>query len=227
MGSVAIIVPARRKFGKVESRLLQLEQEFVANGGIFTEKRIGALFEIGTGSLIDSRKLLSGSLKRISAKSDNNGIIGEFDTENMEEARHFENFITVNFFGDVFYHPYRASVEMKVHTLKLREHTLTKGVGLYLVSLIRQRFMGKFGYGNQLSSSKLKNENFMISLPEKNGEIAFDYMEQVTQALQAERLQELQAYLRVTGLADCVLTDEENQLLQALAENPSGGGKTV
>ncbi len=38
-------------------------------------------------------------IPRISAKSDNNGILGYFDTTNIEHARHFQNFITVNFFG--------------------------------------------------------------------------------------------------------------------------------
>lgn len=63
------------------------------------EFKIGELFEIGTGSLIPSDKLFSGNIPRISAKSNNNGIIDFFDTVELTDARHFENFITVNFFG--------------------------------------------------------------------------------------------------------------------------------
>ena len=142
-----------------------MEKAFLADGGRFEVKRIGELFDIGTGSLLDSKTLVSGSLKRISAKSENNGVIGSFDTENLEEARHFENFISVNFFGDVFYHPYRASVEMKVHTLKLPNHTFTRGTGLYFSIVIKRALAEQFGYGNQLSSSKLKHNSFLISRP--------------------------------------------------------------
>lgn len=127
--------------------------------------RIGELFEVGTGSLLVSQDLKQGSIPRISAKSDNNGILGYFDTESNSEARHCENFISVNFFGDTFYHPYKASLEMKVHTLKLKNGIFTKTSGLFIAGIIKKVFYGKFTYGNQLSSSKLKNEDFFISLP--------------------------------------------------------------
>jgi hypothetical protein len=95
---------------------------------------LGELFEIGTGSLLSINKLTSGVTPRISAKSDNNGILGYFDTENLASARHFENFISVNFFGTdggIFYHPYMASVEMKVHTLKIRKRLVNDRVSIF------------------------------------------------------------------------------------------------
>ncbi|EAJ2281973.1 SAM-dependent DNA methyltransferase [Campylobacter upsaliensis] len=146
-------------------RLVKLETEFKQNGGEWKSFRIGELFEVGTGSLLVSQDLKQGSIPRISAKSDNNGILGYFDTESNSEARHCENFISVNFFGDTFYHPYKASLEMKVHTLKLKNGIFTKTSGLFIAGIIKKVFYGKFTYGNQLSSSKLKNEDFFISLP--------------------------------------------------------------
>ena len=91
--------------------------KFDTNG--WGEFKIGDIFDIQTGSLLNSKELKNGDIKRISAKNENNGIIGSYDTEFIKEARHYENFISVNFFGDTFYHPYKASVEMKVHILKL------------------------------------------------------------------------------------------------------------
>ena len=61
------------------------------------EFRIGDLFEIGTGSLLSNSELVNGKIPRISAKSNNNGVIGYFNTEILSNARHFENFISVNF----------------------------------------------------------------------------------------------------------------------------------
>ncbi|EOW0926116.1 restriction endonuclease subunit S [Campylobacter upsaliensis] len=255
-------------------RLRELETEFKQNGGEWKSFRIGELFEVGTGSLLVSQDLKQGSIPRISAKSDNNGILGYFDTESNSEARHCENFISVNFFGDTFYHPYKASLEMKVHTLKLKNGIFTRTSGLFIAGIIKKVFYGKFTYGNQLSSSKLKNEDFFISLPvlptachtdlerserevsqnieskkdfsstaqndkntksnaeavetRKQGkaavslvnatqgyQIAFDYMESYIKALEAERLQELEAYLKVTGLNDYTLSQKEQEALKA------------
>ena len=192
----------------------EIEDNFKSNGGKFEEFRIGDLFDIQTGSLIDSSLLVSGSLKRISAKSDNNGVLGSYNTQNLAEARHYENFISVNFFGDTFYHPYKASVEMKVHTLHLKKHIFNSKTGLYIAGVISKIFKGKFSYGNQLSSSKLKKEDYYITLPTQNGEIAFDYMEAYIKELEADRVKELEAYLIATGLKDYTLTAAEQTALE-------------
>ena len=183
------------------------------------EFKIGELFEIGTGSLIPSDKLFSGNIPRISAKSDNNGIIDFFDTVELTDARHFENFITVNFFGSdggVFYHPYKASVEMKVHTLKIPNYEFTIRTGKFIASCLKLALNG-FGYGNQLSSSKLRELDFKIQLPIQDNKINFDFMEnfieELEAELEAERIAELEAYLLATGLKDYNLTDEEQQAL--------------
>lgn len=201
----------------------KLASQFSQDGGSYENVRIGDIFTIGTGSLLGKNELIAGNVLRISAKADNNGVLGNFDTLNNANARHFENFISVNFFGDVFYHPYLASLEMKVHTLQLKNHTFTNKTGLYIAAVLRKFFTGKYGYGNQLSSSKLKEENFQIQLPHKDGKIAFDYMERWIAELEAERIAELEAYLMVTGLSDTTLTESENNALNAL----DGGGYRV
>ena len=84
-------------------------------------------------------------------------------------ARHFENLITITALasdGGIFYHTYKASVEMKVHTLKLLEHEFSLNEGKFMAGALKLAFNG-FGYGNQLSSSKLKELNFKIQLPIK------------------------------------------------------------
>ncbi|HFO4626687.1 TPA: restriction endonuclease subunit S [Escherichia coli] len=167
---------------------------------------------MSTGSLISSGRLKPGKIKRVSAKSDQNGIIGEFDTEFMDDARHYENFISVNFFGDAFYHPYCASVEMKVHvlTLKSSKSDFNAKRGLYVASMINKALKGRFNYGQQLSSSKLRDGEYFISLPVKNNEIDWffmdNYIEELEAAhieeLEAAHIEELEAYLLVSGLAD-------------------------
>ncbi len=184
------------------------------------EFRLGDLFEIYTGSLLSQEDLAKGDIVRISVKSDNNGVYGHFDTLKNKKARHFENFISVNFFGNCFYHPYLASVEMKVHVLKLKNRTLTKRIGLFLANQLNKCFYGQFTYGTQLSSSKLKHNNFKIQLPLKPTantqtlkDIDFNFMEKFIAELEQCRLAELEAYLKATGLSNTTLSnDEENAL---------------
>lgn len=200
------------QFGKVVSPLNKMLEDVE-----WGEFRIGDLFEIGTGSLLSASELSrEGSVPRISAKSHNNGVLGYFDTESLSSARHFENFISVNFFGSdggIFYHPYKASVEMKVHTLKIPGVNLNVKTGSFICSSL-YKVLGGFGYGGQLSSSKLKNNDYKIKLPiNKNKEIDFDFMESFIAELEAERIAELEAYLSAAGLKDCQLTLEEQQVL--------------
>jgi len=151
-------------------------------------------------------KLAIGEIPRVSVTSSNNGVIGTFDTENNINARHFENFISVNFFGNAFYHRKKSSVEMKVHVLTIPSHTFTKSTAIYIVTALNKIFKNQFSYGEQLSSSDLKKNDFYITLPvTAKGEIDFPFME--------NRIRELVAYLKVTGLTDYKLTTDEEQFL--------------
>ncbi len=197
------------------------------------EFKLGDLFEIYTGSLLSQEDLAKGDIVRISVKSDNNGVYGHFDTLKNKKARHFENFISVNFFGNCFYHPYLASVEMKVHVLKLKNRTLTKRIGLFLANQLNKCFYGQFTYGTQLSSSKLKHNNFKIQLPLKPtanaqslNDIDFHFMEKFIAELEQCRLAELEAYLKATGLENTTLSSDEQNALNAFNGKNSMGGNT-
>jgi hypothetical protein len=180
------------------------------------EFKIGELFEIGTGSLLSNNELKIGMIPRISAKSDNNGILGYFDTTNIEHARHFQNFITVNFFGSdggIFFHPYIASVEMKVHTLKINHVDMNKKSGNFIACALKPALKG-FGYGTQLSSSKLRNSNFKIQLPIKDSQIDFEFIESFISDLRKIYIDDLEDYLNLNDFKDCDLTSEEKEALK-------------
>ena len=187
----------------------------------FKEFRIGDLFEIQTGSLVQSSTLTKGSIPRVSVTSANNGIVGYFDTESNKDARHFENFISVNFFGNAFYHSKKSSVEMKVHVLVIPNYSYTRETALYIITALNKVLNDQFSYGEQLSSSDLKNNSLYISLPvTKAGEIDFEYM--------VSYIRELVAYLKVTGLTDYKLTADEEQFLEEYRTLiPPGGVKLI
>lgn len=180
--------------------------------------KIGSLFEIGTGSLLSSNILQQGCIPRISAKSENNGIIGSYDTENIESARHFENFITVNFFGSdggIFYHPYKASVEMKVHTLKIPNIKFDEAIGNFISCALKPALKG-FGYGSQLSSSKLKDMNFEVYLPTVNHQIAYGFMQKFTSKITVDNLDKVKKHLIENGMYEVDLTNNEKEALRML-----------
>ena len=158
------------------------------NTSNWKEFRIGDLFDISTGSLLRIKEVPFGDIPRISVKSDNNGILGYYDTENISEARHIENFVSVNFFGNAFYHPYKASLEMKVHCLRLKNKEFTERLGLYLVSALNKVFSQQnYSYGEQLSSSDLKNKELYIKIPATpSGEPDWDFMERYIAELEEE-----------------------------------------
>ena len=162
------------------------------------EFRIGDLFDIGTGSLVDIKKATAGRTPRISVQTGNNGILGYY-SESLENARYFENFISVNFFGNSYYHPYRASVEMKVHTLIPKQFRLSESFAFFAVTSLNRKLVNKFSYGSQLSSSKLKNDPLTIQLPTlmKDGEtcIDFDFMATFVTAMKKVVIKQVVTYL--------------------------------
>lgn len=152
---------------------------------------VGELFETNgnktyTGAGIPKNNLESGSTPRITVTDKNNGIIGYFNDTDNANYRTYSNFISVSFLGTVFWHPYKASVDMKVHVLnKLKNTDLNEKRALFLVACIKKT-IATFSYAEQLSASKLYE--LSIKLPLKSSadpsnydqtDIDWDYMETV------------------------------------------------
>lgn len=127
----------------------------------FKEFKISELFQIQTGSLVSNKMLIKGHTPRVSVKTSDNGVIGYYN--NNDQLTLADHFISVNFMGDCYWHEEKSSVEMKVHILKNKN--LNTDSGLYITTVLNKLFDNKYSYGNQLSSSMLKNETYKILLP--------------------------------------------------------------
>lgn len=196
---------------------------------MFREFKVGELFEtlpyrgglqVLTGGNVSSKYLLPGNTPRISVTSQNNGIIGYYEDVDIKSYRVFENAISVSFLGTVFYHPYRASYDMKVHCLRLKDHELRECEALYLVSVLK-KLVSIYNYSNQVSSTEIVD--LVLSLPVKPGtdevnytedDIDWAFMESYIHELEESYIQELDAYLKETGLDDYTLTDDEREVLE-------------
>lgn len=83
----------------------------------------------------------------------------------------------------------------------------TKPIQLYMVSALYKSLKPLYSWGNSISKQKIQNDS--VSLPTLNNKIAFSYMENYIKALEAERIEILEAYLAVTNLKDYKLTEKE------------------
>ena len=85
---------------------------------------------------------------------------------------------------------------------------------LYFVSLFRKSAGGRFDYANKFNRENAKS--LMVLLPvNRKSNIDFDYMERYISELEEERVSELAAYLKVTGLENCILTKPEKLALKS------------
>lgn len=115
-------------------------------------------------------------------------------------------------FGNPFprNYPYKLVTHARVFALIPKVPMSIKCLSFVVARLAY--FNKLYSYENMASYQKVKERH--ISLPTKNGEIDFDFMESFVAELEAQRLAELEAYLTATNLKDCQLTEEEKLALE-------------
>ena len=80
---------------------------------------------------------------------------------------------------------------------------------------ICQKSLADFTWGKNSDVAEL--ESFILTLPtDSKGNLAFDFMESYIAELEAERVRELEAYLRATGLSNYTLTKKQKEILNTL-----------
>jgi len=147
-----------------EFKVKELFETYILSNGV----------QVPTGAYIRKENLFPGSIPRITVRDTNNGIDGFYNTDDSN-YREYSNFISVSFLGSVFYHPYTASLDMKVHALILKERKLTLGIAKFLIMSIKNN-TSHSSYGNQLSSTDLPNMKIILPIDE-NGQPNYRFME--------------------------------------------------
>ena len=174
------------------------------------EYRLGDLFTSQNGDFdIQKSHINNKGIYVVTAGLNNNGILGKSDIK----AKVFEkNTITIDMFGNAFYRHfnYKMVTHARVFSL-IPNFFITNRQGLFLVNSLYY-LRNEFGFDNMCSWEKIKLKN--IQLPVKNNEIDFDFMESFIAELEAERIAELEAYLKVSGYDNYELSCEELDALQ-------------
>ena len=152
-----------------EFRIKDIFQTFIGNNGL----------QVHTGGYIKKSKFIESNIPRITVKETNNGI-DDYVYSTDKNFRVFENFISVSFLGGVFYHPYKASIDMKVHALVIENIQLNKYIAQFLINSIKNNIKYS-SYGNQLSSTDLPRVKIILPILSEgnpNWQFMEDYIKQ-------------------------------------------------
>lgn len=147
---------------------------------IFKTIKLGNTVQVPTGAYVSAKELVDGEIPRITVTGVNNGISGFFNSKS-KDFRVYSNFISLSFLGTIFYHKGQASLDMKVHCLKLNGKELNENLAMFLISTIKNAIhnLSSSGelYADQLSSTIVPN--IKIKLPITDfGEPNWLYMEE-------------------------------------------------
>lgn len=161
---------------------------------------------------ISKEKTKEFNLPLVNAKNGGNGVMyygRSSDFESIEMTIDIVNDGAVST-GNVYPQPQRTGVLYNAYLIKSK-FKVNERLLYFFASTIQKSIKLKFGYENKAGWAKVKEEK--ISLPTKNGEIDFDFMEKFISQLEAFHLSQLKTYLLVTGLKDYTLTFAEKQAL--------------
>lgn len=152
-------------------RLSEKEWKAFPIGAEFCMKKQG---NVPTGALVSNSVLKDGMYPRIRVTSQNNGINGFTNVCDDKNYRAYSNFVSMSFLGNAFYHPYTASLDMKVHCLQYKNTELNPAMGLFTVTMV-ERIASGTNYGNQLSSNDLAAKQILLPFDDK-GKPDYAYM---------------------------------------------------
>lgn len=89
--------------------------------------------------------------------------------------------------------------------------SLTQNSILYMTALLNKQKEKLLSVLVRDVDSKFKST--VVTLPSKNGEVNFDFMDEIIDELEAARIADLDVYLTTAGLKDCELNLEEQRAL--------------
>lgn len=171
---------------------------------INAEFRMKKQGNVPTGALVSNSILKDGMYPRIRVTSQNNGINGFTNVCDDKNYRAYSNFVSMSFLGNAFYHPYTASLDMKVHCLQYKDTELNPAMGLFTVTMA-ERIASGTNYGNQLSSNDLAAKQILLPVDDK-GNPDYAYMAEYVQQKRDTMLAKYRAYVeaRIAELGELV-----------------------
>ncbi|TNK92677.1 restriction endonuclease subunit S, partial [Mycoplasmopsis pullorum] len=110
-----------------------------------------------------------------------------------------------------FYQPYEFTVVQDSYAIKLKNSNISLDKIKYFIITCLNRVISQFNWSNKSSWNKLRNNK--IALPVKQNKIDYKFMEDFSAELEAQKIAELEAYIKVTGITNFDLNNEEQDML--------------
>lgn len=150
------------------------------------EFKISGIFENYHGKRLIEKQRLKGDIPFLTAGENNNGI-SSFIGNNI--LTH-ENFISVDMFGNSFYHSYRASGDDNIYFFINKN--LSKYIKLFIVCCINKQ-KTKYSYGKQFRQTNADTCKILLPIDFK-GDPHWQFMEDYMRAIEKEHLEKITAY---------------------------------
>ena len=194
-----IDTPLDKKLSKVEWGEFKLSD-------IFTLQSYQKRFDANKVNILSS-----GKYPYIVRTAHNNGQRGFIE----EDVTYLNDGNTISFGQDtatVFYQKQPYFTGDKIKVLKAKDKRFNRSNALFFTTAITKAF-STFAWGqSSFSEDVLKQQAIQLPIKGSN-EIDFDFINSFIAELEAERIKELEAYLKVTGFDNYELTKEEEDSL--------------
>ena len=175
------------------------------------EFRLGSLFDIDNTLSFNADKLVDGDeYDYVTRTSTNQGILkrtGFVNKENINEAGVWSLGLLQM---DFFYRKKKWYAGQFVRKI-IPKIEITEEVAPFFTAVLNHQKPILLSVLVRYVDDTFRN--LKVKLPVKKGKIDFDFMESFIAELEAERVAELSAYLKISGLDDYVLNDEEKYAL--------------
>ena len=186
---------------------------------------MGELFEINPTKYyrLSNDEIISknGTVPLISNSSTENGVMGFSNLEPNNKGNTITCSDTTIGADTMFYQEKDFIGYSHIQHLVPKFKSFNRAIASMIISACRVATSTLYDYGNKFNRDSMNKTK--IHLPTQNGKIDFAFMESFIAELEAERIAELEAeriaeleaYLKVTGLGDYILTEEERAVLEA------------
>ena len=174
-----------------------------------------------------------GSVPLISNSSTENGVMGFSNLEPNNKGNTITCSDTTIGADTMFYQEKDFIGYSHIQNLVPKFEPFNRAIASMIISACRVATSTLYDYGNKFNRDSMNKTK--IHLPTQNGKIDFAFMENFIaeleerriQEMEVERIVELEAYLRVTGLSDYILTEEERAVLEAFRSGKISWGGVI
>ncbi len=150
------------------------------------EFKISEIFRNYHGKRLIEKQRTKGKVPLLTAGESNNGIASFIGNK----AVSYENFISIDMFGNSFYHPYEACGDDNIYFFLNKE--ISKYVKIFFVCCINRQ-KSKYSYGKQFRQKNADNCKIMLPIDSK-GNPNWHFMESYMKAIEKEHLEKITTY---------------------------------